>query len=52
MSGFKVGKFKLTGKVVRRRLNGHVVKVLEPIRKISYEEGNRLAQEYIKKKRI
>lgn len=49
MSGFKVGNVKLTGRTVRRRLNGHMVKILEPTRKISYEEANRLARKLVEK---
>ena len=37
----RIGKVKLTGKIVNRRLNHHLVRVLEPTRKISYEDAER-----------
>lgn len=52
MSGIKFGNFKLTGKIVRRKLNGHTVKILVPTRRVSYEEGNRLVREFLRKKRV
>jgi hypothetical protein len=44
----KIGKFRMSGKIVTRRLNHHMIKVLEPTRKISYEEAEEKVRKLLK----
>jgi hypothetical protein len=44
----KIGNVKISGKYVKRKLNHHIVTVLEPTKKISYEEATKKAKEILK----
>lgn len=45
----KIGKVKITGKVVNRRLNHHLVRVLEPTRKLTLEEANKEVRKILRR---
>ncbi len=44
----KLGRFSLSGRVVSRRFNHHIVKVLEPTRKLTCEEAEQRVKELLK----
>ncbi len=44
----KIGNVKLTGKIVKRRLNHHIVRVLEPTHRFTLEEANRRIKKLLK----